>query len=609
MQVCRCRSRRVRPLLRVGFRLRAGARGLRALAAGGACLALACAGGGGGAHGGGAVTDTSQFPSPEELEKLAGAPPPSGLAILDVRPVDSWELAGPFPETIVVEPYSEPESPWGSLLDQAARRRVGLVVPTQSMYCVARELGRFTLVHRGQPTPSLRQFITSRCNAAVGNVGFEYVEGEVPPEVGDAELFPRWKPSVEEALQRGLRGGPQTAGIWFGREGRRAIALVAFGRRELHLEPVSPVPTSDGAIELRGESLAPDDAVHALVNQGRFGVRECERVAAADPPSFHLRCPVDPNDEATLVSVSVHPPNRLLGRLGLVVLAWPSGRTTKLYRRPIYAESWPVQEGQELAAGFVELLNRVRSEAGLHPVRLDPRQSETATELAPHYFAAAFGQADELVAEVIVLGMLAGWTVDGIVQMGHFTSAWSLRTTDLSDLLAAALEQPNGRETLLAEDVERIAIGQMLSTEEGHESAAAVFATYAMFSEQSHDAMARRVIEKLEAERKRRGFGPPEQISDVEGLCQRVASSVQSGREPRDALDSLLKQSVEILGRPVAGWIAEVSEIESLEFPEEYLRRPSMGIAVAVSHRRREGDAWGRYVVMLVIADPESHGV
>jgi len=34
-----------------------------------------------------------------------------------------------------------------------------------------------------------------------------------------------------------------------------------------------------------------------------------------------------------------------------------------------------------------------------------------------------------------------------------------------------------------------------------------------------------------------------------------------------------------------------------------------MGIAVAVSHRRPKGDAWGRFVVMLVIADPETHGI
>jgi hypothetical protein len=592
---------------RAGRRLRS--RRSCALLPGLACLALACAGGTGGGRGGGALADSSRFPSPEELEKLGAAPPPAGLSVLDVRVVDTWELSGPFPERIAVEPWSDPGSPWGSLLDEAARRRVGLVVPTQAMHCVARELGRFTLAHDGQPTASLRQFITSRCNASVSQVGLQYVEGTVPPELGEAQLFGQWKQAVADAIQRGLRGGPQTAGIWFGREGGRAVAMVAFGQRELHLEPVSPHATEEGVIELRGESLAPADSVHGLATHGRFGVRECEEVGDAKPPAFHLRCPVDPEDDSTFVSVGVHPTNRLLGRLGLMVLAWPGGRTTEVYRRPVYAESWPMLDDQDLASGFVELLNRVRKDAGLAALELDPQQSETAAELAPHFFASIYGEADEMVAEVIVLGMLAGWTVDGIVQMGHFASAWSMRTTDLSDLLATALEFPAGRATLLADDVERIAIGPMLSTEEGHESLAGVFATYAMFSEKSHDAMAQRVLEKLEAERKRHGVGPAERISDVSGLCQRVASAVQAGEEPRDALEGLLEQSVDILQRPVAGWIAEVSEIESLEFPEEYLKRPSMGVAVAVSHRRAKGDAWGRYVVMLVIADPETHGI
>ncbi len=574
-----------------------------------AWLALACAGGTGGTQGSDTVADSSQFPSPEELEKLGAAPPPSGLSTLDVRPVDEWELAGPFPERIEVEFWSDPGSPWGALLDEAARRRVGLVVPTQAMHCVAREIGRFSLAHGGQPTTSLRHFIASRCNASVAQIGFQYVEGEVPPGLGDAQLFGQWRQAVADAIQRGLRGGPQTAGIWFGREGGKAVAMVAFGRRELHLEPVSPHATEEGVIELRGEALAPVDGVHGLANHGRFGVRECEEVGDAKPPSFHLRCPVDPEDDSTFVAIGVQPTNRLLGRLGLMVLASPDGNPTNVYRRPVYAESWRMLDDQDLASGFVEILNRVRKDAGLAALQLDPKQSETAAELAPHYFASIYGETDELVAEVIVLGLLAGWTVDGIVQMGHFASAWSMRTTDLSDLLATALEFPAGRATLLADDVERIAIGPMLSTEEGHESLAGLFATYAMFSEKSHDAMARRVLDKLEAERKRRGVGPAERISDVSGLCQRVASAVQAGEDPRDALDGLLKQSVDILQRPVAGWIAEVSEIESLEFPEEYLTRPSMGIAVAVSHRRPKGDAWGRFVVMLVIADPETQGI
>jgi len=84
---------------------------------------------------------------------------------------------------------------------------------------------------------------------------------------------------------------------------------------------------------------------------------------------------------------------------------------------------------------------------------------------------------------------------------------------------------------------------------------------------------------------------------------------VQGGEEPADAMNGLLQGSVEVLGRAVSGWVAEVADLDTLALPEEVLKRPSLGVAVAVSHRRAKGEPWGRYVVMLVLADPEAQGV
>ena len=44
------------------------------------------------------------------------------------------------------------------------------------------------------------------------------------------------------------------------------------------------------------------------------------------------------------------------------------------------------------------------------------------------------------------------------------------------------------------------------------------------------------------------------------------------------------------------------------EFPKEYLEDPSLEVAVAVGHRKRAGEPWGRYVVLLVVAEPKSRG-
>ena len=81
------------------------------------------------------------FPSPQELENLGDAPLPEDLFSLDVRAVDGWRLEGPFPARVGATPYSQPNE-WSALLDEVARGRAGLVVPTEAMYCVARELGR-----------------------------------------------------------------------------------------------------------------------------------------------------------------------------------------------------------------------------------------------------------------------------------------------------------------------------------------------------------------------------------------------------------------------------------------------------------------------------------
>jgi hypothetical protein len=86
-----------------------------------------------------------------------------------------------------------------------------------------------------------------------------------------------------------------------------------------------------------------------------------------------------------------------------------------------------------------------------------------------------------------------------------------------------------------------------------------------------------------------------------------AASRVQAGVEPHEALDDLLQSSVDALQRSVNGWIAEVPDLDDLEFPEDFLGRPSVGIAVGVSYHRPDDQPWGRYVVMLVAAGPRSH--
>jgi len=110
--------------------------------------------------GAGAAPQASPFPSAGELENLADRPAPEILRALDAVEVDAWELAGPFPERLEVVPSSG-GSPWDLLLADEARRRPGLLLPTEAMNCVARELGRFFLAHGAKPGKSLLRYIAS----------------------------------------------------------------------------------------------------------------------------------------------------------------------------------------------------------------------------------------------------------------------------------------------------------------------------------------------------------------------------------------------------------------------------------------------------------------
>ncbi len=524
-----------------------------------------------------------------------------------MRDVESWQLSGPFPERIEAVPYGEP-GPWAALLEDAARRRPGLVLPTQAMYCVARELGRFYLATRRQPSEGLRRYMTARCNASEARVVIGYVDGPVSRHQNDIQVYGHWRDAVRKSLETRLAGGPRTVGIWYGRQGEHAVVMQAFGQREIHVEPLSPVPAADGRIEIRGELLTPAANVRALVNRGRFGVAPCEGSREGVATRFAFVCEVDLRDPSALISLSVTPPERLLANTVFFVLARPEGRLEDVYRVVSYGASHPVVEPVAAAEDFVDLLNAVRHLAGLSPVVLDRDQSETAAELAPPFFASLFGRSPEYNAEMVILGMLAGWSVDGIVQSGYFTASWVLRSTDLQRLLAASLEEPSGRETLLAAEIDRLAVGPLLETSSGHESLAAIFGSYAVFSEEDHAASVNAVMEKLGSERALRGLGPPSSIDEVGPLCSEAASRVATGEVPRDVMRDLLGETVDVLRRPATGWIAEVRDLDELSFPDEYLTRPTLGLALAISHREEPGEPWGRWVVMVVVADTEGHG-
>jgi len=544
------------------------------------------------------------FPEPGVLAELAEAPPPHSIFESDVLDVQTWELGGPFPETMGAETTAY-ASPWGSALKQAALDKPGALLLSEGMHCVARELGRFHLAHHARPSKSLRRFITSRCGSPATQVMAASVSGEVPDEVTDEELFEQWQESVQDLVGGHLGAGSRTAGLWFGRRDGQAVVMLATAERKVHLTKMSAFPDEEGHIIISGELMIPAERMRALINHGRYGVKQCEQGVNLQLPRFAFRCKVDPDDDYAWVQVGAFPPGRILGDTVLEMLSWPKREPANTYTRPSYTdESRSVKDEASFIIGLVELLNGVRARAELGELTLEPEQSKVATRLAPHYFSAIVGGAPETMADTVVLGLRAGWEVEGTVEYGLFAAQMVGQTSDLSGLVSLALERPGAREALLDPRATRIAVGPMFVPEAN--VLAAVMSTYALFDREQSEANARAVWERLDGLRRERDKPPLERLHEVDKLIAVAAVSIENGnKEPEEAFEELTEAALEPLGRSVYGWIVEAGSLDEFEFPDELLRRARLGVALGVAHHQPEGEPWGRYVILFLAAQVE----
>jgi len=590
---------------------------MRRFAASVLCVALGCAAGPG-AQGSRPPADAprepssggvaSGFPGRDALDNLLAQPLPDDAALASrFREVDRWELAGPFPEAVGAT-SRRGGGPLDAEIDAFVAERAGLVIATESMDCFAREVGRFLVAEHGLPGNALQHFAAGRCAVATAPPSFGSFSWTTPGrDLDEAGAAAELGKQIAQRLRERVVGGPLELGVWLHAGSGRVDLLVATGERQVRIDPVASVPGPDGKVLLRGELLRPAEWVGAAVTRGRFEWSKCEPGEAAKLPHFELRCPVAADDASAWISLEYRAPDHVLSRVGLTLLVRPQGGDARVFRRTPYAPEHDVSEAAELPAAITEALNAVREDAGLRPLALDPAQTREAERMAPYYFASQLGASSEAIGELVALGMMAGWDVDGVVQDSQFAWALVVETRDVSRLLSDALEYPGARMALLAHEAERIAVGPLLGEGGGEAKSpylGLIASTYTLFSETTHRRDAEHVQALLAKARAARGRSAPGTLDDALPLAADAAASVQGGAEPRDALERLIESGSRKLGRSVVGWMAETQDLETLVFPDDFLARDELDVAVAVPVRKPEGEAWGRYVVLLLAAEP-----
>ncbi|MCA9550282.1 MAG: hypothetical protein KC933_09620 [Myxococcales bacterium] len=354
-----------------------------------------------------------------------------------------------------------------------------------------------------------------------------------------------------------------------------------------------------GEVVVEGHLLVSDAVIRASVNVGDVGFAACVADLSLQMPRFRMRCPVSPADPQTWIQMASFPPGRYLGRTALNLLVAPGEPSDVYARRKLPGTDAEVTQ-QTLTARFLEAVNAVRASAGLPALQLEAAESELASRLAPHYFDAAQVRLDPARADLIYLGLRAGWEVSGMVRYGLFGSSLTVGSRSLRFLVDDLLDLPLGREALLDPAVDRVALGTVWSDEQV--GMGVLFSTYAMFGQDDPAKLAVQVRAHLNASRARAGRGP---VGSLSGLADddgtgRASTLLAEGQAPGQALRGVMGSASRVFAAAVQGYYITTDGVDHLEWPEELLLLDRVDVQISVGWHQPPDEPWGSYVVFVV---------
>jgi hypothetical protein len=542
------------------------------------------------------------FPTPAALAAVEAKPAVLPSIEAAEVPSEGWTVA-PGTDAASAEPWA-PHGPFEEALASTFAASGKTAALTRPMACVAGELGRFTLAHKGTPPEALRRFIGAVCGVFSPHVAFQWLSGAVPARATEEKVLERWRDQLGPDLVSRVPAEAKHAGFWYGRKGDKVIVMASYESTPVELKPVSVVPDANGDVVIEGRLLGSADAFVGLVNQGRFGVAGCATDPGTPRPQFRAVCRVAGDDETAWLEVAYIPPRSVLATPIVQLLARRDPAKPLVYTETPYAPSHPIAEAAEFAPAVLAGLNAVRADAHLGAVTLADAQSAAATRVARQYFAAAMtheggegGTGADL--STIALGLLAGWQVAGTIRDGNFFSVVVPRTRDVGRWLDAALALPLGRKTLLAREIEQVAVGPALFDKP--DALGGVVCGYVFHHGYDHTADVATLFGRIAAARQKLGLNPPARLGGLGPvLGPQLARIQQEAVAPVDALRVSLQQASARTGTSMSGYVIEATSMDVVELPPEILRKPGLTLEIAITHHKPPGAAWAQLVIVVV---------
>jgi hypothetical protein len=468
---------------------------------------------------------------------------------------------------------------------------------------------------------------------------YQVVTGD-PAQLGEG-VAKDWASKV--ALQAAANPIKMVAGFWRGGQGEKTVAVMVYGRQWVELKP-TPMRVENGArVVLQGRLLVPNKSrVDGYINRGDFGYLRCTVDRRVEMPAFRITCPTSKADDLAYFQILAATKTSIMSDIVLEQLIWPSGKPSDTYRSPATRRALaraqaavakpaatapqaaksdapraddapqikplPVAElptgtrAKDYAARFIALLNKVRADADLAPVTLATKQSTSIEGLTAQFFNIYRGE-DPQAANQIVLGILAGWEVDGSIIDATIGGDWVSGKRPVQ-LLEHMLEFPAGRLALMGPDASQIALG----TIERNEGTGAVVASYTFVPDIHPNRRVARVIDALSEQRKTFGSRPAEEDAQLRAAARRIGTEIRAGNlEIIEARDELMDLALKRFRKPVRGYAFVAQSLEDVDFPRIMLTSKNLRVSVVATPFNKPGYPWTMYVILVVFPDqPDS---
>ncbi|QDG52873.1 hypothetical protein FIV42_19635 [Persicimonas caeni] len=598
------------------------------------------------------------FPTRQELVQIsAKSVELDAVEQPEVAQVETWELTGPLPDQIGYRAHT-PADAVEEAFYNAIGSDTKTLQGSESMHCAAREVGHFVLEHDKLPYESLQQFIFARCGVMTTAHGVQYrtrpgatqADGIAQAE-GAVESVRKHADQVQHTVD---------AGFWRGQKGDQVIFVTTTGRKIVELQPTPMEAAPGGKVVLQGRVLLPKMSyAYGLINQGDFGYERCKTDPSVPMPAFRIECAANTADELAYFQLAAKAKSSVMARSLLVQLVWPGGELSKVYRSPATrralvkaqreqraaaSRAEAQQEGGKPAAGseleggeqdgseqdgseqeggeqaeqaqavepvplvassggasgdfpdyFVTLLNKVREEANMNPVDHAAKQSASIQSVTKQYIAAN-REDDEATANKLIMGVMAGWDVDGPVVDAGISSSW-IMSRDPVQLLESMLETPGGRQTLMDPMASQVALG----IHDHETSMSSIVASYAFVPDEHPNRRTKRVLDALEEQREAFGSRAPKEDSRLRSVSRKLAEKIEKGDvgvvEARDLLMDRVSQRYR---KPVYGSAFVTHSLDEIDFPKQLLTPKNLPVSIIVAPFTKKGFPWTMYAVVIV---------